>query len=221
MYTVVYCCTMSSTIVADLLSLPGIGIPRAMALVKSGVKSTRDLAKRTDLPEETMMYLKYPVMREIPWEFADRFVKTLPRGFEVLGSYRRKRPIVHDIDIVTTMEMAKADALFRSGSPPYTIMGRFVDGDIRSAYIVKYEGKYLHVDLFHTDEASLPAAMLHWTGSVTWNIRCRRNAKLKGYKLNEKGLYDVKTNSPVKVSSEKDILDLIGVKWRPPEEREK
>jgi DNA polymerase/3'-5' exonuclease PolX len=214
---------MSHELIASLLKLPGIGIPRANKLIKMGLKSVKDLKREpyiSELTDETKLYLKFDVMEEIPWEFADKFVKTIPEYFLVLGSYRRKRPIVHDIDLFTTKHLSEADRDFQNGKG-YKVVGKFVDGSVRIAYIVKFQSRYMKVDIFHAPEEELPAAILHWTGSVRWNIRCRFQAKRKGYLLNEKGLFDRKTNRRIPVKSEEEILEKIGIAWKPPEEREK
>lgn len=191
--------------------------------MKMGLKSIDDLKKKPfvdDLTPETHMHLRYQVMPEIPWDLADRFVKKVPKYFLALGSYRRKRPIVHDVDLFTTKDLTVADRDFRAGSG-YEVMDKFIDGDVRIAYIVKFEDKYIKVDIFHAPEDELPAAVLHWTGSVFWNVRCRFQAKRKGYLLNEKGLFDRKTGKRIPVKDEKEILSIIGITWKPPEEREK
>ena len=135
---------------------------------------------------------------------------------EALGSYRRKQPIVHDIDLFTTGNLADADREFRNSAD---VLGKFADGDRRTAYIVRFEGKNIKVDIFRAPEDERAAAVLHWTGSVQWNIRCRAAAKRRGYKLNEKGLFTVRTGKRVNAPTEEDILKIIGVTWRPPEER--
>jgi len=206
-----------SDAVVELTSIAGIGAKRALELVSRGVKNTGDL-RRPDiyatLPAETRLHLDYPVAKEIPLDVADRFVKTLPEYITVLGSYRRRKPILHDIDMFTTVDIKRADREFTSA---HHVMGKIVDGKTRISYIVEFESLYIHVDLFHAPESERGAATLHWTGSALWNVKCRFRAKKRGYKLNEKGLW--RDGKRVPADTEREILEKIGVEWKPPEQR--
>lgn len=202
---------------AQLITMPGLGIKRARELVRNGVASIDDLRKPeiyNMLPAETRLHLDYDVLTEIPWDMADRFAKTLADYIIVLGSYRRHKPTLHDIDMFTTTDIKRADAEFVS---THNVAGKIADGGTRVSYIVEFESKYIHVDLFYAPESERAAAMLHWTGSVLWNVKCRFRAKKRGYKLNEKGLWIDGKRVPVK--TERDILEKIGVEWQPPEAR--
>lgn len=207
---------------AELAKIAGIGFIRAKTLIDAGVKSVNDLKKPeifNTLPDEAKLEVTYPVLRQIPWQFAHDFIENVPKHFMALGSYRRKKPLLSDIDLVTTVKMDRAAKDFENAAKAYEIVGKFVSGDTRTAYIVKFRDTYFKVDIFHTPKDQLPAAILHWTGSMLWNIRCRALAKRKGYLLNEKGLF--KHGKAIPVKSEEDILQIIGINYKPPEERSK
>ena len=55
------------------------------------------------------------------------------------------------------------------------------------------------------------------TGSKLFNINLRKKAKLLGYKLNEYGLY--KNNNKIKINSEKDIFEKLGLNYIKPKNR--
>lgn len=203
----------------ELVKFPGLGIKRANALYEQGIRSTNDL-KRKDiypkLPLETQLNLKYPVDRKLPWDFVDGLVKVLPDGVMVLGSYRRRRPIVGDVDMLTTRPLPE---VIRDLKKVIDIVGEFATGDKRYAAIAKWRGRYFHIDLFNCSPQELPTAILHWTGSLLSNIKLRTQAIKLGMMLNQYGLY--KGDQRIPVSSEEDIFSALGLEYKPPEHREK
>lgn len=207
---------------AFLLNFPGLGVARANALYDLGVRQVDDLKKPeiySTLPFETQLNIKYPVDRKIPWTDADKFAHMLPPGVMMLGSYRRHKPFVGDFDLLTTRPLIEV-MLEIKNIPGFNIEGEFISGDKRHAFIGKYENRYFHVDLFHCTEEELPTAMMHWTGSMMWNVIQRAQAIRKGYTLNQYGLFDRKGNR-IPVRSERDVFDKLGMKWKEPEERNK
>ncbi len=88
-----------------------------------------------------------------------------------------------------------------------------------------YEGKKKYpirrVDIRYVPYNSYYPALLYFTGSGPFNEKMRGLAKALGYRLNEYGLYK-KINGKlmkVKVTSEKDIFDKLGMDYVEPEER--
>ncbi len=52
---------------------------------------------------------------------------------------------------------------------------------------------------------------MYFTGSMEYNIKMRNIAIEKGYLLNEYGLF--KDKIPMKINSEKDICNILGVDY--------
>ena len=82
--------------------------------------------------------------------------------------------------------------------------------------------KYLNNPIRRIDIRLLPlqsffTGYLYFTGSYEFNERMRGIAKRQGYKLNEYGLY--KGNKFIQIYSEKDVFDILGMKYLNPEER--
>lgn len=204
---------------AELIQFPGLGIKRANALYDLGVRSVDGLRKKeifNTLPFETQLNLKYPVDRKLPWEFADRVAKLMPKDVMVLGSYRRHKPVVGDMDLLTTRKLEEVMADIKKR---VDVVGEFATGDKRHAFIAKYGGKYFHVDLFNCSEVELPTAILHWTGSLFSNIKLRSRAIKLGMMLNQYGLY--KNGVRIPVSSERDVYEKLGLEYKDPQHREK
>jgi len=62
-------------------------------------------------------------------------------------------------------------------------------------------------------------ALLHFTGSDFFNNQLRAYAIEKGFHLSEYALTKKPSSSPLKVTSEKDIFDYLGVSYLSPSER--
>ena len=68
--------------------------------------------------------------------------------------------------------------------------------------------------------ASRGAALQYFTGSKAHNIALRDMAQSRGWKLNEYGLFDQATGSPVAGETEEGIYEALGLSPVPPELRE-
>jgi DNA polymerase (family 10) len=75
-------------------------------------------------------------------------------------------------------------------------------------------GRKILVDLFFTTRSHYACALMHHTGPKSYNIRVRKVAKDKGYKLNQ---YDLmKHKQKVKVKTEKDICRKLHIHYYVP-----
>ena len=85
------------------------------------------------------------------------------------------------------------------------------------ATIIMKNGIQADARVFNDNEFG--AGLLYFTGDKQHNIWLRKIAIKKGLKLNEYGLFDNKTNRRIAGASEKEIYNLLGVKFLPPEKR--
>ena len=107
----------------------------------------------------------------------------------LVGSFRRRRPTVGDIDILATADDAEeAMEEFTSGSDVKEVLGT---GETKSSIIISGD---LQVDLRIVDEDSYGAALQYFTGSKDHNVTLRTIAVNKDWKLNEYGLFDSEDN---------------------------
>ena len=135
------------------------------------------------------------------------------KQFDFVGSLRRKRETIGDIDILISTEY------------PEKVMEAFVDlpgvikvwqkGKTRSSVSFK---KGFDIDLRVVPEKSYGSALQYFTGSKDHNIHTRKIAIEKGLKLNEYGLF--KGNKMIAGRKEEDIYKKLGMDWIPPELRE-
>lgn len=134
-----------------------------------------------------------------------------------LGSLRRMKPLVGDIDIaVSSNNPGKAIEHFVK----YPGLDRVIEkGDISSSILIT-GGR--QIDLIVLPPSSLGSLLQHFTGSKDHNVHLREYSIKKGMSLSEKGI-KVKKNGVeklLKFSSEEEFYNALGMDWVPPEIRE-
>ena len=129
----------------------------------------------------------------------------------VVGSIRQGKEMIGDIDIVVIPKIEPAEFLERcKGIFEYEyggkkkIFGMFMDRPI---------------NIFVTDETGYGACTYQMTGPAKYNILMRRRAKLKGFRLNEYGLYNRESGDYVAGATERSIFEALDMEYKAPTER--
>lgn len=209
---------MQAPLINKLMLVPGIGLSLATNLIQAGVKSVADLKTKkfnANLPIETKLYLLYKTEDKFSYEFARQFCSLLPDYLTPVGSFRRKCQTMHDIDLLTTVNLQQVAQDLKNN---VKVMGFYASGDSKISMICEFQSKFIRVDVFKTTEQEWPYALLHFTGGRLYNIKIRSHAKRLGYKLSQNGLWHLET--PIDAKTEEDILAAIGLKYVDPELRE-
>ena len=135
---------------------------------------------------------------------------------EPLGSLRRQRETIGDIDIaVATDNPDKAIEHFVN----YPYKERILEKGPASASILISGGR--HVDLMAQPKERFGSLLQHFTGSKDHNIALREYAIKKGLSLSEYGIKKSSSGVPHKpFASEEEFYQAIGLSWIPPEIRE-
>ncbi len=185
-----------------LRSLPGFGL-RTEENILRGIDFLRRSKGR--LPLGQVLPLAIDLRRYIE-------ESGLVERIDVVGSIRRFKETVHDIDILVVTDS------------PREIMDRFIryseveevlaQGEKKSSVIASG----VQVDLRVFDRECYGAALLYFTGSKEHNIRVRQVCMEKGLKLNEYGLF--RDEKRVAGLTEEEIYSYLGMQWIPPEIRE-
>ena len=140
----------------------------------------------------------------------DKAVLNKGERMNVVGSVLRGKVPKHDIDFLTNIPL-KDVALRLTGK----------ETKVKSRLSIDHKG--MQLDFFHSTIEAWPYAMIQYTGDKMFNIHMRAHAKKLGYKLNQYGLYSVKTKrrvkGSIKVTTEKEVFELIGFEWHDPIER--
>lgn len=141
----------------------------------------------------------------------------------VVGSFRRRRPTIGDIDILATAsDPSAAMEVFCSHDDVKEVLSR---GDTQSSVVVSGD---LQMDLRLVDDPEYGAALVYFTGSKDHNITLRNRANDHDWKLNEYGLFDVsdveddsqRAGDRLAGETEAEIYDGLDLDWIPPELRE-
>ncbi len=132
---------------------------------------------------------------------------------EVAGSLRRKLETVGDIDIVASSKNLSAliDFFLK-----YNLISRVKSMGETKLSVVLQSG--IHVDLRVVANEDYIYALHHFTGSKLHNEQLRGLEKKADYKISEYGIF--KGDTKISVKSEKDIYELFGMQYIPPELRE-
>lgn len=134
-------------------------------------------------------------------------LKSFDDNFILAGSARRnKQDDLHDLDVIYTGD-----------SIPENIPG--LTETIQGGKIVRGKINNESIDIYLTSKENLGAMLLFLTGPKQYNIKMRAKAKYKGMKLNEKGLFDVKTGELLASKTEEDIYNVMGFAYKEPELR--
>jgi len=133
---------------------------------------------------------------------------------DYMGSLRRKKATIGDIDILVSSNNPKKVMDFFTQMS--TVTKILVRGDTKSSIL--FEG-YLQIDLRVVPPKSYGTAAQYFTGSVEHNVLLRKIAIKQGYKLSEWGLFDRKTGDQIETRTESSVYLKLGLKLIPPERR--
>jgi len=234
-------------IISQLEDIFGIGRKKAYDLFKNhNISSIKDLQEKykkglIDIPDNIVKGLKYvgKIKENIPRNEIDKLKTILedttleinPKLFGVIcGSYRRENVTSNDVDFIlvhTDMKTKKetlennylikfVEALKKKG----IIIDSLTGDDVPTKYmgIFKIDKELRRIDIRYVASESFYSAILYFTGTRDLNKKMRQLALDSGFVLNEYGLFNEKQKM-FKINSEKDIFDLLGMEYLPPNKR--
>lgn len=242
--------------VEELEKVINIGRKTAIKFASQGITSVEALKKaiksgKIEVNDEIKLGIKYygKYDTEIPRTEIDkvnvylqRIVKKIDDDLELVicGSYRRRKKISHDIDLLIIHKSVKKIKDIENNDDNYLIKlvnklkkDLFLIDDITyKNYITKYMGfsqlrssrktyPIRRIDIRFFPYDSYYTALLYFTGSGETNKQMRQRAIELGYKLNEYGLYKIDGNKQkrIKIKSEKDVFDNLDMEYLEPWER--
>jgi len=158
----------------------------------------------------------------------------------ICGSYRRNKPFSGDIDLLLTHPSVKTVKQIKSNKNNHLkklvnalqknkfLVGDMTDKDFQTKYMgfcqLTYNSKKYpirRIDIIYVPHISYHPALLYFTGSGEFNQKMRGLAKNLGYQLNQYGLFKLENGKKIriKIRSEKDIFDVLGMEYLTPEQR--
>lgn len=137
----------------------------------------------------------------------------------IVGSYRRELPDSGDIDIITSGEYSLRDLMRLLAHDP-NFIDTFSIGSERFTFIYRSRsGKVRQIDVLNLPRKQYWSGLLYFTGSWEFNAAMRGTAKARGYLLNQRGLFKLRGTKSINVQSERDIFDIIGIRYVEPKDR--
>ena len=135
----------------------------------------------------------------------------------IAGSIRRKCETVGDIDMVIVAELPNRERITNELTRVSIIEKILIKGKTKVSFIIKERNIQVDCRIVSKDEYG--AALLYFTGSKEHNIALRSIAKERGYKINEYGLYNIKTNEKIAGENEAEIYRILNLPYIEPEKR--
>ena len=131
------------------------------------------------------------------------------------GSLRRMRETIGDLDLLAASSRPARVMEALTQSP---LCARVLASGTTKSSILTPEG--VQVDLRVVSPESFGAALQYFTGSKEHNVRLRELAIRQGLKVNEYGVFRLKTGRRIAGREEEDVYRALGLPWIPPELRE-
>lgn len=219
----------------NLNKIYGVGPVKIKELVLKNVKFS-DLDENTKLlNNKQKIGLKYfkDLEERIPYdegkkhnEIIKNTLKDINKNieYEMVGSYRRKKEDMGDIDILIKEDdkIILNEIIEKLVERGY-IIEKLANGKKKFMGISKINEKtpVRRIDILICEKEHYYFTLLYFTGSYNHNIIMRKKAIEKGLSLSEYGFTDLKTNKIVKyeVNSEEDIFKILDMKYLKPENR--
>ena len=240
----------------ELSSVWGIGSLTANKLYSLGYKSVSDL--KQNIPsmlnenQKICLLLYEDLSTKIPRqevqkisEIVINYAKSLIPEQEITahtcGSYRRGKELCGDIDVLLTFDdflihkdyLGNLVRILQEQRIVTHVLSLSVDlgkhESLSFSGIARMEnGLHRRLDIKVYPKKTYAWALLHFTGSASFNRSIRLFAKTKGLKMTDEGLFPaIRNGSDTVVGSnlgscytEEDIFRLFGMNYKPPEERD-
>lgn len=140
--------------------------------------------------------------------------KNVYEKLEVVGSYRRGKSTIGDIDILAVAD-DKEEGMekFCTLEDVERVLER---GETKSSVILS-DG--VQMDLRLIEKSSYGAGLMYFTGSKDHNVSLRKKAIERDWKLNEYGLYNSE-DEKLAGETEKEVYEKLDMSFIPPELRE-
>ena len=132
---------------------------------------------------------------------------------EVGGSFRRRAPLVGDLDIVVRCADLQSIVL------PDCVMWQKHGAQVAQGTMLMADGSGLTVDVWGATDKQWGAFMWFVTGSKELNVMMRRMAQEQGLKLSQFGLF--RDGVQIDDGTEEGVAACLGMDWISPQDRQK
>lgn len=179
-----------------------------------GEKTEAEILRQAKRIREQPERLRYADAEEMINPLVDCLAEQSGVGeLTVAGSVRRCRQTVGDIDILVT---SNANTKVMEAFVAYEDVDEIISQGTTRSSVRLTTG--LQVDLRVVAKKSYGAALQYFTGNKAHNIKLRKMAQHRGWKMNEYGIFDGDT--VIAGTTEKEIYEALDLILIPPELRE-
>lgn len=222
-------------ILLELQKVRGIGPQKAYTLYKDGYKSVevlrKDVLNGLYKVDENLKYsliyykdLNKKIKREEITQFTNYLKNDLNLNVINSGSYRMGKAYSGDIDLLCVIKnnteiknIIKKLKIYSLFKYIYNESVKKINGIIENPITLKIH----QMDMLFVRKKELPWMLLYFGSGKEFSKRIRLHALQKGYKLNESGLYDIKTGLRLAFNpkEEREIFTYLDFPYIIPEKR--
>lgn len=158
--------------------------------------------------------MKYGFAKKIGDEVLEKIRPYIIKG-QIAGSIRRKKPNVHDIDLVIVPKDN-----FMAMINIKNVIKNYGSIELAGQKIIRVKGKEkLEIDCYIATEKNFSTLLLIRTGSKEHNLKIAKKCLKKGFRLKHNlGIVDSKGD--VIADTEKKIFEILGFEYLEPEKRD-
>jgi DNA polymerase (family 10) len=205
------------TVVTDVITLAQEG--KIAPLAGFGDKSQADILRAMEefgRGKTKTARMVLPYANELARKMIDYLKKSKDvREAFTLGSLRRKRETVGDIDIAVSTDKPEEVLEYFTNYPHKE---RIIEKGTRTSSILVAGNK--QIDLMVESPKGFGSLLQHFSGSKAHNIRLREYALSKGLSLSDYGIKKKGQENYTQYDTEEAFYKAVGLQWVPPEMRE-
>jgi apurinic endonuclease APN1 len=227
----------------NLLKVFGIGNKKIKNLEKMNIHSINNLKKAEQnkqivLTHLQLLGLKYynkmerQISRNTIITITDKLrniINSINNKNDIIqitnaGSFRAGKSYSGDIDLLVhcnKINIKLINEIITKLINEKIIEDIFLRGTKKLICVINIDNKFYQMDILFINTNELPWYLLYFGSSRDFSKKIRLYASKKGYKLNEKGLFDKITGKKIKlnVKKEEDIFKFLKIKYIKPENR--
>jgi DNA polymerase (family 10) len=189
---------------AETKSIPGIGLKK-WQLIKNALNiATTDIQR---FPIDQIIPIAQKCCREIAQ------IKGITQCV-IAGSLRRRKPTIGDIDLIAVLDVSSNSNVYTEITALKTL-GKAIQIGTRKMQF-HLTNPDIQLDIRFIDKSEFGSALVYFTGPVEHNLALRKRAASKGWKLNEYGLFDRKTQKKLAGETEDSVYHKLGLPYLEP-----
>lgn len=223
--------------ITELQRITGVGPKRALQLYEEhGIKNLSDLEKKIknheivdpkliaafyDMGAVNERVSRDEVLHNItPVLDSIRKIVGYDVGIELVGSFRRFRPDIRDIDVLIGTTDAGLIKSVVAAVKKFSESTKLLDkeGAKKAEVMITIINKQRKLDMYFIDPKQWGSALMHFTGPDKYNVAVRNHAKSKKMKVSQ---YGVSKNNKIKrFDTEQKMCEYLGIPYLDPECRD-